>query len=60
MLTSTRHTRPQAVAALLDQIEERRRRAIVLKTYGVRAAGMRDLKQELLELRAELAEAVAA
>ena len=60
MLTPTRHTRRQPVAALLDRIEERRPRATVLKTYGVRAAGMRDLKQELRELRAELAEAVAA
>ena len=60
MLTRNRQSRRQAVAALLDQIDERRRRAAVLKTYGVRAAGMRELKQELLDLRVELAEAVAA
>ncbi|HVS85431.1 MAG TPA: hypothetical protein VHD91_07355 [Gaiellaceae bacterium] len=60
MLTATRQTRRQAVAALLEGIEERRRRALVLKAHGVRAAGLRELKQELRELRSELAEAVAA
>jgi hypothetical protein len=60
MLAPTRHSRRQAVAVLLEEIEERRRQALVLKTYGVRAAGMRDLKEELQVLRAELADAVAA
>ena len=59
MSAATRRTRRQAVAALLEQIEERRRRSYLLQTYGVRPAGLRDLKQELRDLRSALAEAVA-
>ncbi|HEY2355460.1 MAG TPA: hypothetical protein VGH79_11250 [Gaiellaceae bacterium] len=51
-------TRPQLVAALLDQIEELRQRAYLAQANGVLPAGMRDLKKELRRLRAELALAV--
>jgi hypothetical protein len=51
-------TRPQLVAALLDQIEELRQRAYLAQANGVRPAGMRDLKKELRGLREELAVAV--
>ncbi len=51
-------TRPQLVATLLDQIEERRQRAYLAQANGVLPAGMRDLKNELRRLREELAVAV--
>ena len=54
-----RRKHQQRVAALLEQIEERRRRLYVLSVGGARAAGVRDLKAELGALRAELAAAVA-
>jgi hypothetical protein len=55
-----RHAHQQAVAALLDAIEERRQRLNVLQTYGVHSGGLSDLSQELEELRAELATTVGA
>jgi hypothetical protein len=51
---------PQIVAALLDQIEELRRRLYLAQANGVLPAGMRDLKKEMRRLRAELALAVSA
>jgi len=54
------HSRPQLVAALLDQIEELRQRLYRAQANGVLPAGMRDLKKELRRLRAELALAVSA
>ena len=53
-----RRAHQQAVAALLDAIEERRQRLNVLETYGVRSGRLGDLSQELEELRAELATTV--
>ena len=58
MTTAARHAHQQTVAALLEAIEERRQRMDVLRTYGVRAAGLGDLARELDELRAELATTV--
>jgi hypothetical protein len=53
-------SRPQLVAALLDQIEELRQRLYLAQANGVLPAGMRDLKTELRGLREELAVAVSA
>ena len=53
-----RHQR--RVAALLDELEERRRQLYILKARGVRPAGLRDLKTELREVREELAAVIAA
>ena len=53
-------TRPQLVAALLDQIEELRQRLYRGQANGVLPAGMRDLKEELRRLREELSLAVSA
>lgn len=55
----TRHRHQRHVAALLDQIEERRRQLYRLQAGGVSWEGMRDLKAELGSLRNELAHAVA-
>lgn len=46
------------VESLLEQIEEGRRRLLVLQANGVLPAGLRDLKAELKGLRRELAAAV--
>ena len=58
MAPSSRRAYQQAVASLLDAIEERRHRITVLETYGVRPAGLADLTRELDVLRADLATAV--
>ena len=55
----TRRIHQQRVAALLDEIEEQRRRAYRLQAGGVSRAGLRDVKGELRSLHAELADAVA-
>jgi hypothetical protein len=47
------------VAALLDELEERRRQLHRMKAGGARIAGLRDLKQELEETRLRLLDAVA-
>jgi hypothetical protein len=56
--TDTRRQHQMHVAALLDELEERRRRIHVLQAYGVRAGGLRDLKADLGAVRSELAAAV--
>jgi hypothetical protein len=56
--TDTRRQHQVHVAALLDELEERRRRIRVLQARGVRAAGLRDLKADLGAVRSELAAAV--
>ncbi len=47
------------IESLLEALQEARRRIYVAKTYGVRPAGMRDLKEDIRSttqrLRAELA-----
>jgi len=50
--------RPQLVDALLEQIEERRRRLYAAQANGVKPAGFRSLKDDLHELREELARVV--
>jgi hypothetical protein len=46
------------VAALLDAIDERRRRLYLLQAYGVTPAAAADLKEELRSIRRKLAAAV--
>jgi hypothetical protein len=53
-----RRRHQQQVDALLDALEERRRRIYVLKAHGARPAGLRDLKAELQTIRTELAATV--
>lgn len=48
------------VAALLDEIDRRRHQLLLLRANGVVAAGLRDLKSELEDVRSELAAALAA
>ena len=47
------------IDTLLEELQEARRRVYVARTYGVRPAGMRDLKDDIRSatqrLRAELA-----
>ena len=56
---STRREHQLQVAALLDEIEERRRHLQRLKAGGARMAGLRDLKSELEDARMRLLDAVA-
>jgi hypothetical protein len=53
-----RREHQEYVASLLDELEERRRRLHVLQAYGVRPAGLRDLKAELGAIRDRLAAAL--
>ena len=53
-----RREHQQRVAALLEELEERRRRLHRLKAGGARMAGLRDLKLDLEETRLRLLEAV--
>jgi hypothetical protein len=53
-----RREHQQQVAALLDELEEGRRRLQRLKAGGARMAGLRDLKLELEETRLRLLDAV--
>ena len=55
-----RRSYQQRVQALLDAIEERRRREHTLAAWGVTLDGMRGLEDDLRGLRAELATVVAA
>ena len=50
--------RPDLVAALLEQIEERRQRIYAAQANGVQPAGFRNLKDELRGLREELARVI--
>jgi hypothetical protein len=43
------------VAALLDEIERRRRQLMLMRANGALPAGLRDLKAELQAVRDELA-----
>jgi hypothetical protein len=54
-----RREHQQQVAALLDELEERRRQLYRLKAAGARMAGLRGLKLELEETQLRLLEAVA-
>ena len=56
---SSRREHQLQVAALLDEIEERRRHLQRLKAGGARMAGLRDLKSELEDARMRLLDAVA-
>jgi hypothetical protein len=56
---SSRREHQLHVAALLGEIEERRRQLHRLKAGGARRAGLRDLKRELEEARLRLVDAVA-
>jgi hypothetical protein len=40
-------TQRNAIESLLEELQETRRRIYVARTYGVRAAGMRDLKHDI-------------
>ena len=55
---SDRRAHQLQVAALLDELEERRRQLYRLKAGGARLAGLRDQKLELDEARLRLLEAV--
>ena len=55
---SSRRAHQLEVAALLDELEDRRRRLQRLKAGGARLAGLRDLKLELEETRLRLLDAV--
>jgi hypothetical protein len=55
---SNRRAHQLQVAALLDELEERRRRLHRLKAGGARIAGLRDLKSELEDARLRLLDAV--
>jgi hypothetical protein len=54
-----RRSRQSEVEALLMELDERRRKLYRLKAHGVRRAGLRDLKQELVEVGQHLREVVA-
>ena len=55
-----RHAHQRAVADLLDELEERRRRLYRLKARGVRLAGARDLASDLEDARRRLLDTVGA
>jgi hypothetical protein len=54
-----RRSRQSEVEALLMELDKRRRKLYRLKAHGVRRAGLRDLKQELVEVGQHLREVVA-
>jgi hypothetical protein len=58
--SETRRAYQERVAWLLAEIDRRRQRLLVLQAYGVKAAGMRDLKAELQAVRDELAVVITA
>ncbi|HEY8407830.1 MAG TPA: hypothetical protein VIK66_07630 [Gaiellaceae bacterium] len=43
-----------AIESLLEELQETRRRIYVAKTYGVRRAGMRDLKDDIRSTKRRL------
>ena len=55
---SERRAHQLQVAALLDELEERRRQLHRLKAGGARMAGLRDLKSDLEDARLRLLDAV--
>ncbi|HST14594.1 MAG TPA: hypothetical protein VLJ44_07075 [Gaiellaceae bacterium] len=55
---SDRRAHQLQVAALLDELEERRRQLHRLKAGGARLAGLRDLKSELEDTHMRLLDAV--
>jgi hypothetical protein len=55
---SERRAHQLQVAALLDELEERRRQLQRLKAGGARTAGLRDLKSELQDAHMRLLDAV--
>jgi hypothetical protein len=55
---SNRRAHQLHVAALLDELEERRRHLHRLKAGGARMAGLRDQKSELEDARMRLLDAV--
>ena len=55
---NTRRAHQQQVAALLDELEERRRQLHRLKAGGARTAGLRDQKSDLEDARMRLLDAV--
>ncbi len=56
---ATRHRHQQHVAALLEQIEEQRRRLYAQQARGVKPAALRDPKNDLRALRRRLAATIA-
>ena len=50
----TREERNATVAALLDELDELRRRMYVSKAFGARAAGLRDLKSQFKSAQQQL------
>ena len=54
-----RRSRQSEVEALLMELDERRRQLYRLKAHGVRLAGLRELKQELVDVGQHLREVVA-
>ena len=57
---TNRSSRRHEVEALLRELDERRRELYRLKARGVQRAGMRELKQNLREVRRHLGYLVAA
>jgi hypothetical protein len=55
---SNRRAHQLQVAALLDELEERRRHLHRLKAGGARFAGLRDLKSDLEDTRMRLLDAI--
>lgn len=55
---NSRRAHQLQVAALLDELEERRRQLRRLKAGGARMAGLRSLKSELEETRTRLLDTV--
>ena len=51
----TREQRNATVDALLDELDELRRRMYVSKAFGARAAGLRDLKSDFRSAQQRLA-----
>ena len=54
-----RRSRQDLIEALLGEVDDRRRELYRLKAGGVQRAGVRDQKQELLQVRRQLQQVVA-
>ena len=59
MSPDARRAHQRRIASLLDELEERRRHLYRLKARGARPAGLRDLKEELVEAQGRLRETLA-